>query len=231
MKKLYLLLMMSFSYIAQAQIVNLTPQAASTLINTNTTIPMGGNFKTYIVCSGNTLTYQENSTMDTIVLMPGATLKIDSVYSYGYSKIYAKAGSIVDINFKQVGSLIYEAGVTIQDTNVGPPSFFMGAQQVTTINVSYANLPGGIGCTPTGLTPVNTNQTLISLYNNDHHLYIKNATTNDGRFQIINPIGAIVKEWHHGNVTETIDISSFPKGVYFVRWMLNGEVGAMSFLK
>mgnify|MGYP006988470815 FL=1 len=56
MKKLYLLLLMSLSYIAQAQIVNLTPQAASTLINTNTTIPMGGNFKTYIVCSGNTLT-------------------------------------------------------------------------------------------------------------------------------------------------------------------------------
>ena len=231
MKQLFLLLMVILSNAVQAQIVNLIPQNASVLINTNTTIPMGGNFKTYIVCSGNTLTYQESSTMDTIIVMPGAVLKIDSVFSYGYSKIYAKAGSIVDINFKQVGSLTYEAGVTIQDTNIAPPSFFMGSQQVTTINVSYANLPGGIGCTPTSLTPVDNHQSLITIHNNENNLYIKNTSLQHSQYQIISPLGAILKEWKNGNVTETIDISSLTKGVYFFRWTLNGEVGAMSFLK
>lgn len=232
--KALILACLFFANSALAQVINMTPAANTIIISTNTTVGIGaGNFKTYLVCPGATLTYAESSTMDTILLESGATVKFDSAFSYGYALVYAKAGSTVDMNFRQTGKLTYVNGVSVLDTNAGPSSFFLGANLVTSINYNYANLPGGTGCAPNALDELkeSSNQ-LISAFNNGHELTLQNLPADQkADIKIINMTGQICLMRKLSNATAKIDISSLPQGIYKVIWNSGNHHGTAGFSK
>ncbi|MCC7029356.1 MAG: T9SS type A sorting domain-containing protein [Chitinophagaceae bacterium] len=219
---------------AEAQVINFTPVAGTIIVSSNTTVGIGaGNFKTYLVCAGATLSYAESSTMDTLLLEAGATLKFDSAMSYGYAFVYAKAGSTVDMNFRQTGKLFYESGATIVDSSVGPPSFFQGAALVNGINYLYTNLPGGTGCTPasTSETGHDTKQ-LVILQHSENELTVqllhKEAKC---EIQILNTAGQLCLSKSLSESSTTIDLRSLPQGVYIVRWQQQANRGSELFLR
>lgn len=222
-----------FAFGLKAQVINFTPNANTIIVSTNTTVGIGGgNFKTYLVCPGVTLSYAENSSMDTILLESGATLKFDSAYSYGYAAIYAKAGSSIDMNFKQTGKLTFVNGVTVIDSNVGPPSFFMGTNLVTTINYIYSNLPGGVGCAPNALQELSPDEALLSIHNNEHELIIRASDAVDEPEIIVCNISGqrlVVKKLHEQK--STVGISHLPKGIYRLLWSDHKHSGSISFSK
>lgn len=226
----WVLLLVTFTM--KAQVINFTPNANTIVVTTNTTVGIGGgNFKTYLVCPGVTLSYAESSTMDTILLESGATLKFDSAISYGYASVYAKNGATVDMNFRQTGKLTYVNGVTILDTAVGPPSFFFGKQLVNGINYYYNNLPGGVGCTPNTVEDVSKEDLLrIATTPNELFLFLNK---DKGKFQIkiLNASGQILCTKKDVSQSEKIDISSFSTGMYRLVWHSETKAGSEAFIK
>ncbi len=233
MKKLFLLLLTFYSIASTAQVISLTPQANTYQIITNTTFGPGTpGTKTFIVCPGVTLNYSESSTMDTIILRSGSTLKIDSIFSYGYARIYAQTGSTVDMNFRQTGSLSYEAGVTILDTNIGPPSFFQGAQQVTTVQISYANILGGVSaCSPTNVGDIDKDNKSVNVHVAGNTLHIRSSNSIEKSYSIINTQGQVVKEIRSTLDILHEDISLLSKGIYWLKWKSISNQGVVAFTK
>lgn len=218
---------------SSAQVISLTPQSNTIEITSNTTITLGSSgFKTYLVCPGVTLFYTESSTMDSIILLSGSTLVIDSAFSYGYAIVYAQSGSTVDMNFRQTGSLNYESGVTILDTTVFPPSFFQGSQQVNTIQISYANLSGGASaCTPLNIQDIDTQNESVHVNVEGNNLNIKTINTSPKYYCIINAQGQKVKQFQSKNNIITEDISLLPNGIYWLKWISNSAQDVISFWK
>lgn len=232
MKKILLLLITIWSLESTAQVLSLTPQANAVQVTSNTIVTPGAGTKTYIVCPGVILNYSESSTMDTIILRSGSTLIIDSAFSYGYANIYAQAGSTIDMNFRQTGSLTYEAGVTILDTNIAPPSFFINSLQVTTIQISNANLPGGVSaCTPLGIQHIDNKNESVNIYVGGNVLNIKAKNAINTSFSIINAQGQKVKQFQGQDTTINEDISMMPNGIYWLTWISNTAQGVVSFMK
>ncbi|MBL7764498.1 MAG: T9SS type A sorting domain-containing protein [Chitinophagaceae bacterium] len=233
MKKILSLALLLNTFHVFSQTITVTPAATTQIITTNTNItPGSGPMKTYLVCSGATLFYQESSTMDTILLEPGATLKIDSVMSYGYSNIYAKAGSTVDINFRQVGKLNYVSGATILDTNLTmPSSFFMGSHQFTTINFVYTNLPGGVGCAPTAFSPIEDEKLSFKPFVQDDKLFLLGLNKNNIRGQIRNLYGQVLSNFTLQGSNQACDISHLSSGMYWVSVIQEGQRMTQAFLK
>jgi hypothetical protein len=108
MKKLYILtIMITAALASSAQCTfTLTNTSSDTtfIITSNTTLSCNNTppFRSFLICSGVTVTYQDNSCQHRFYLETGATLIYDTTYSYGYSQVYAKPGSTVDFNNKQV---------------------------------------------------------------------------------------------------------------------------------
>lgn len=226
MKNIILLILIVVSINAFSQIVNVTPGANTQIIQTNTNITIGGGGgnKAYLVCQGVTLSYAESSTMDTILLEPGAVLKIDSTFSYGYSTIYAKAGSLVDINFKQVGKLVYESGVTILDTNLSmPSSFFMGSIIATSVQFNYSNLPGGIGCAALSTADVSSNSNQFTLFATQYQLMLSGIIDVNTDITIFNSIGQAISKHQNIDARTIIDISNLSSGLYWLQVQNNGK--------
>lgn len=233
MKKLFLLLLTFYSIASTAQVISLTPQANTYQIITNTTFGPGTpGTKTFIVCPGVTLNYSESSTMDTIILRSGSTLIVDSAFSYGYANIFAQAGSTVDMNFRQTGSLTYEAGVTILDTNIAPPSFFLGAQQVTTVQISYANILGGVSaCSPTNVGDIDKNNKSVNVHVAGNTLHIRSSNSIEKSYSIINTQGQVVKEIRSTLDILHEDISPLSEGIYWLKWKSISNQGVVAFTK
>lgn len=224
---------MLLSVSMHAQVINFTPAATTILVTVDTTVGIGGgNFRTFLVCPGVTLSYAESSSMDTILLEAGAIVKFDSAFSYGYASVYAKSGSTVDMNFRQTGKLTYVNGVTVLDSNIGPPSFFMGSHLVNTINYDYSNLPGGAPCSPTQLQAVEQQGALISLFNTEHELIVQNSGPEsilDVRIYSFTGQLLMAKKLHE--IKNTLDISALPPGIYRLVWNQHGRSGSAGFTK
>lgn len=226
MKNFILPILLVVSLNTFSQIINVTPGASTQIIQTNTNITIGGGGgnKSYLVCQGVTLSYAESSTMDTILLEPGAVLKIDSTFSYGYSTIYAKAGSLVDINFRQVGKLIYETGVTILDTNLAmPSSFFMGSMLATSVQFNYSNLPGGVGCTAVATADLSTNDNKLTLFATQHQLILSGIFDAHAEITIFNSIGQAISKYQNIEDRTIIDISNLSNGLYWLQIQSNSK--------
>ncbi len=232
MKAFCTLTMILATFQGYSQLVTVAPNANTIIISTNTTIGIGGgNFKTYLVCPGATLSYAESSTMDTILLEPGASLRFDSAISYGYASVYAKNGSTVDMNFRQTGKLIYEQGATIIDTNIGPPTFLLGKSLAAPLNFIYSNLPGGIGCAPNAVFNIEKHH-FLDIWVHANQLSLKMA--NEGmpyQVKIFNSFGQIISKTVLTNEDETLDISALPTGVYFLAWKCNEKSGSKTFVR
>ncbi|MBK7762465.1 MAG: T9SS type A sorting domain-containing protein [Bacteroidetes bacterium] len=234
MKYLLLLTIGFLDFQLDAQIVTATLGATTQIIQSNTNISIGGGGgnKSYLVCPGITLSYAESSTMDTIYLETGSSLKIDSTFSYGYSTIYAKAGSMVDINFRQVGKLIFENGVSVLDTNLSmPSSFFMGSVQASSVVYNYSNLPGGIGCAPSSVSNMPSNANLISCFTNHDQLILHGHLNEVSRIKIFNVLGQALKDLQTPNL-QSIDISELTSGIFWVQITdKHNQVYTKSFVK
>ena len=233
MKRISLILLLSLAVnLAHGQVVNFTPNANTIIIATNTTVGIGaGNFKSYLVCPGAALSYAESSTMDTILLESGAKVKFDSSMSYGYASVYAKSGSTVDMNFRQTGKLTYEAGVTILDTNIGPPSFFFGKSLAAPLNYLYTQLPGGVGCAPNAVIDVQKDYFMnVRVDANQLQLYM-NKETAPLMVKIVNSFGQILLKKQIQNEKESVDISALSSGLYYLVWNTGMTQGSNVFVK
>ncbi len=233
MKKFLPIVLVIFSMTSSAQVINLVPQANAIQLTTNTSVSPGTpGIKTYIVCPGVTLTYSESSTMDTIILRGGSTLIFDSTFSYGYARVYAQAGSTVDMNFRQTGSLIHEAGVTILDTTIAPPSFFQGSQLVNWVQISYANIPGGVSaCSPTSIGNIEKDHQSVNVHVAGNTLHIRSSNSIEKSYSIINTQGQVVNEIRSNLDILHEDISLLSEGIYWLKWKTNSNQGVVAFTK
>jgi hypothetical protein len=96
--------------------------ANTIIISEDTFLQCTGANNHYLICSGATVTYTDNSCFCTFYLEPGSSLIIDES-SYGYSNVYVPLGASFDANFCHYGYLYYELDANLQDTTVafGPP--------------------------------------------------------------------------------------------------------------
>ncbi len=96
--------------------------ANTIIVSEDTFIQCTGASNHYLICSGATVTYTDNSCFSTFYLEPGSNLII-TAGSYGYSNVYVPFGASFNANFCNYGSLIYEPEANLLDTALtsGPP--------------------------------------------------------------------------------------------------------------
>jgi hypothetical protein len=123
-----------------------TPDTGTIIIYNDTTFSCSHPMRNFFVCNGATVRFTDNSCSNKFFLKPGTTLIFDSLMSYGYSEVFAKAGATVDANGKQIMSIQYETGVTLLDTgNFSSPITSLPCGSMT---FDYTNLPGQISPCP-----------------------------------------------------------------------------------
>lgn len=99
--------------------------ANTIIVSEDTFIQCTGASNHYLICSGATVTYTDNSCFSTFYLEPGSNLII-TAGSYGYSNVYVPFGASFNANFCNYGSLIYEPEANLLDTALtsGPPATY-----------------------------------------------------------------------------------------------------------
>lgn len=123
-----------------------TPDTGTIVILNDTTFNCSNPMQNFLVCNAAKVNFTDNSCMNKFFLEPGAVLVFDSLMSYGYSEVFAKAGATVDANGKQIMSIQFETGVTLRDTgNFSSPINSLPCGSMT---FDYTNLPGQISPCP-----------------------------------------------------------------------------------
>lgn len=123
-----------------------TPDTGTIVILNDTTFSCSNPMRNFLICNAAKVNFTDNSCMNKFFLEPGTTLIFDSLMSYGYSEVFAKAGSTVDANGKQIMSIQYETGVTLLDTG-GFSSPITGIP-CGSMTFDYTNLPGQVSPCP-----------------------------------------------------------------------------------
>lgn len=201
---------------------NATIGVNTMVVSQDTSIAVGinDNYANYLVCPGVTLTYRDNSQMDSIYLEANAALILDSANSYGYATVYAKSNSMFDANNRQYGGLYYETGSSLYDTSAisSINNYCAGAG----ITYNYSRLPGGVGCLASSIRKNNTDDSFSVQYNSlSNQIEITHLNHGDFIIEVITISGQKIIE-QKATDKVIVNTSAFLSGIYMVK-LTNGE--------
>ena len=204
MKKLYsFIFILALSAKTFSQCTPAIP-GTSVVINSTQTTGFGGS--DIWVCPG--VTETSNGGSNTIYLEVGATIMAGG----GSNTIYCPAGATVNISSGS-NNIYYVNTVDLVSTGGGPNLF-----PCTSINYNYSNAPSP-GCSQTtGINVVKIEQT-FSLFPNpsNGNFTINNPGELNATVKIYNSLGEEVFSQTLNSKQETVNLSSLPKGIYFVQ--------------
>lgn len=197
----FLLFALSGKMIAQC---NPAIPSNAVVISTTQTTGFGGS--QVWVCSG--VTETSNGGSNTFFLEVGATIMAGG----GSNTIYCPAGATVNVS--SGSNIIYYVNPGDLVNPGGGPTL----NQCASIVYDYTNAPNP-GCSPTtGIVPLNSVQ-LISVFPNpcSGTVTVSAALADRADLNIYNSLGEEVLSLTMGSADVMLDVSAFPKGIYFIR--------------
>jgi hypothetical protein len=171
------------------------------------------NISHYLICSGVTVNYRDNSSMKYFYLEPYATLILDSMFSYGYSTVIMKPNAIFDANLTQIQKLVKSSSSVVLDL-MPFPVWTSGDSTYPSVSFNYSLMPTvPTSCFTTGLFEQASVELLAYCYRSN--LYVNNAEQLSS-IEITNAIGKTVLI--SNNPTQIIEMDKLPIGIYFARF-------------
>jgi hypothetical protein len=183
--------------------------AGTYVITSDTTFNCGSPTANFLVCSGVTVNFTDNSCFNGFYLEPGATLIYDSLTSYGYSTVYAPAGATVDANETQMMNIHYAIGSNLIDTLQPFTPWNLYECPTITYDYSLSGACPGAGIAKTNIAGINVypnpvqNQLVIS---GQEQTYNVEVYTISGRL-----LGVFSTE------NNMLDVDFFENGTYYIR--------------
>ncbi len=182
----------------------------------------------FLVCSGATLTYQGNESVDNRYFVEsGGTVLLKA---YHYPLVYLKGGATLDAGASlgasapSIIAIYYEATSTLLDTAGLYQGIFNSCNNVA---FDYSLLPGGVGCVGATGIEHHLNASNMEVYPNPTSSQFKvSAPDLEGALHVINAQGKLVDRipMTSGAQTMQIDVANYPNGIYMLNWMKEGTL-------
>ena len=185
--------------------------AETVIVSADTSISCAGVFTHFLICSGVSVEFTDNSCFNTFYLEPGANLTFTNP-SYGYSTVYAQEDSYFDANNYYFSNLYFATGANIYDTASPSSPFYI--HECSEMSFDYS-LSGS--CTSTNIEMSYLEQ--LKFYPNpvSSIIYFEMCLANI-ELELFNSTGSLVLQRKISNESALLDVSHLSQGIYLLKF-------------